>query len=86
MEYRSFYPFVGIGSPPPTTPQASVAPPRTQVGDTLACGGGRGEPSSDDGTETLVLYVYYNPSTGGERTQSEEVTIGPPELIQHFRL
>ena len=31
---------------------ASVAPPRTQVG------GGGGGPNSDEGTETLVLYVY----------------------------
>ena len=28
-------------------------------GDTLACGGG----DKDEGTDTLVLYVYYNPST-----------------------
>ncbi len=32
-------------------------------GDTLACGGGGGGPNSE-GRHTLVLYVYYNPSTG----------------------
>jgi hypothetical protein len=50
-----------IGSP---HPQASVAPPFRSKGDTLACGGGgvRG-PNSDEGTDTLVLYVYYNPTT-----------------------
>ncbi len=32
-------------------------------GDTLACGVGGGGPNSDKGTDTLVLYVYYNPST-----------------------
>jgi hypothetical protein len=34
------------------------------VGGTLACGRGGGRRSnSDEGTETLVLYEYYNPST-----------------------
>ncbi len=55
-------PFVGIGSPPP---QVSVASPRTQ-------GEGRHNrlrygvwgPNTNKGTETLVLCVYHNPSTG----------------------
>ncbi len=41
-------------------PQASVAS-LPKGGDTLARGV-RG-PNSDEGTDTLVLYVYYNPST-----------------------
>jgi hypothetical protein len=33
-------------------------------GDTLACGGeGVGGPNSDERTDTLVFFVYYNPST-----------------------
>ncbi len=33
--------------------------------ETLSLGGeGMGGPKSDEGTDTLVLYVYYNPSTG----------------------
>ena len=53
--------------PPPPTPQTKVAPPlapRTQVGGTHSLPGeGVGGPYSDEGTESLVLYVYYNPFT-----------------------
>ncbi len=52
--------------PPIPHPQASVAPlPRWSKGwDTLARGRGVGEPSSDDGTDTLVLlYISYNHSS-----------------------
>ncbi len=47
--------------PPPTHPQASVAPPPlgSKRGDTLACGGGDGEPNSHEGTDILHLYVLY---------------------------
>ena len=51
--------------PPPPCPQASITPPTpfgSKKRDTLACGGGVGGPNSDEGTDTLVLYVYYNPS------------------------
>ncbi len=45
--------------PSPPRPQASVAPPfGSKGGDTLDYGGGGGGPSSDEGTDTLVLYVY----------------------------
>jgi hypothetical protein len=48
-----------IGSPPM---QASVPPPHLGPGEgggnTLACGGGDGRANSDEGTGTLVLYVY----------------------------
>jgi hypothetical protein len=50
----------GVSRPP----QASVAPPFvSKGGDTLACGEGVGGPNSDDGTDTLVLYANYKPST-----------------------
>ena len=56
-----------LGPPTPYT-ASEVAPPlapRTQVGgDTFASGGGSvGGPNSDEGKESLVLYVYYNPFT-----------------------
>ncbi len=37
----------------------SVAPPGSKGGG----GGGEGGPNSDEGTDALVLYVYYNSST-----------------------
>ena len=56
-ECQAFCLFVWIGPP---HPQASVAPPfGSKRGDTLACGGGGGGPNSNEGTDTLVLYVYY---------------------------
>ncbi len=48
-----------MGSYQPPFPQASVAP---RGGTTLACGG-LGGPNSYEEIDTLVLYVYYNPST-----------------------
>jgi hypothetical protein len=62
-EYQSICPIVGIGFP---HPQASVALPPfgSKVRDTLACGWGSvAGPNSEEGTDTLVLYVYYNHST-----------------------
>jgi hypothetical protein len=62
-ECQAFCPGVRIGSPYPPHPQESVDPPPFgQGGDTLACGGGGGF-NSDEGTDTLVLFVYYNHST-----------------------
>ncbi len=63
----SFSPVVGIGTPQTPDPQASVPPPPppppgsgrrgTLAGER---GGGRvtESPNSDDGTYTLVLYIY----------------------------
>jgi hypothetical protein len=45
--------------PPPPHPQGSVG----SKGGTHSLAGGGGGPNSDEGTY-LVLYVYYNPSTG----------------------
>jgi hypothetical protein len=53
--------------PPPPHPQGSVAPPPlgSKGGDTRWGGGSVGRPNSDEGTDTLALYVrvYYIPST-----------------------
>ncbi len=46
--------------PPPPHPQVNVAPP---LGPNGGGGGGRGGPNSDEGTDPLMLYVYYNPYT-----------------------
>jgi hypothetical protein len=61
----SFSPVVGIGTPPPPHPQASVPPPFGSVGrGTLACGRGGGGLGwgflipSDEGTYTVVLFIY----------------------------
>ncbi len=54
IEYQCFCPFVGIGSPHPLPRKRVWLPP---IG--YKCGG----PNSDEGAETLVLYVNYNPST-----------------------
>ncbi len=49
--------------PPNPSPAISVVPLPfgSKGGDTLACGGGG--PNSNEGTDTLVLYVHYDPST-----------------------
>ncbi len=53
--------------PPPRTPQAKAAPPWTlgpKWGGTHSLPWeGVGGPNSDEGTESLVLYVYYDPFT-----------------------
>ncbi len=55
--------------PPSPQPQVSVALPPplgpTKGGDLLLTGKGAGGPNSAEGTDTLVLYVLYNPSTIG---------------------
>jgi hypothetical protein len=66
-ECLAFCSVVRIGSPPhPLHPQASVALPFwVQRGrHTRLVGKGVGDPISDEGTGTLVLYLYFNPSTG----------------------
>ncbi len=60
---QAFSPVVGIGTPPPTQPQASVPPPpsfgggRRALGTSLA-GEGLGSPNSDEGTYTVELCIY----------------------------
>jgi hypothetical protein len=57
-ECQASCPVVRIGShAPPCNPQANVAPPL------WVQRGGRGGPNSDEGTDPLMLYVYYNPYT-----------------------
>ncbi len=52
---------------PHSLPWKRMCPPhlghRIQGGATFASGVRGGGPNSDEGTDTLVLYVYYNPST-----------------------
>jgi hypothetical protein len=64
-EYQAFFPVVQIGSPPPPHPPGIVLfPPLDPRGETHSLAGeGVGEPNSDEGTDTLVLYAYFNPST-----------------------
>jgi hypothetical protein len=50
--------------PPPPHPQANVAAASGPRGETRSLAGeGLGLPSSGEGADTLILYVYYNPST-----------------------
>ncbi len=59
--YQSFCPFVGIGSPHSLARQRVWLPPGPAGGDTHGLAGkGMGGSNSDEGAETLVLYVYYN--------------------------
>jgi hypothetical protein len=56
----SVSPVVGIGTPPPLEPQASV-PPHPLVrggGHTRLRLKGWGSPNSNEGTYTVVLYIY----------------------------
>ncbi len=56
----SVYPVVGIGTPPPLLPQASV-PPHPLVrggGHTRLRLKGWGSPNSNEGTYTVVLNIY----------------------------
>jgi hypothetical protein len=46
-------------TPSPTRECCSSPPFGSKGADTLACGRGVGGPDSDEGTDTLVLYVYY---------------------------
>ncbi len=61
-EYRLYVQSSESG-PPKLSPAMSVAPPLDPGGETHWLGGGVGGPNSDGGTNTLVLYVFYNPST-----------------------
>jgi hypothetical protein len=55
-ECQALYPVVRIGSSQSPHPQASVAPP-PPLGKTYLLEGGGGTPNSDEGTDTVVLYV-----------------------------
>jgi hypothetical protein len=61
---QAFCLVVGIGSPHPLTRKGVLLPPPMgpRGRHTTVRGKGRG-PNFDEGTYTLVLYVYYNPST-----------------------
>ncbi len=82
-ECQAFYPVVWIGSPHPLTTYIVLFPLWVLGRVTLAYGGGgwRG-PNSDDGTDFLVLYVYYNPSTLG----CLQGTIGQLALVRGWYL
>jgi hypothetical protein len=59
-ECQALFPFVGSGRSPPPHPQVSVAPPPLYVQEgrhTRLQGRGWGDPNSDEGTDTLILYV-----------------------------
>jgi hypothetical protein len=54
-----------LGQPTPSPTRECCSPPPVEPrGETHSLAGeGVGGPNSDEGTATLVLYVYYNPST-----------------------
>ncbi len=60
-ECQAFWPVVGFGSPHTLTHKGVLLLLPLGRGDTLTCRGGGGEPNSDEGTDALVLCVYYNP-------------------------
>ncbi len=77
----SISPVVGIGTPPPLLPQASLPP------HPLFRGGGHtrlrlkgwGSPNSNEGTYTVVLYIYkYFVGTNQEKFREFQM------CIQHF--
>jgi hypothetical protein len=61
VEYRSVCSFVGIGSPKPSPPQASVSPPGSKGGrsNTPLRVRGVGGPNSDDWKESLALCILF---------------------------
>jgi hypothetical protein len=60
---QAFCPVVQIGSPHPLTFKRVLLPPLGPNRETHSLAGeGVGEPNSYKGKDTLVLYVYYNPS------------------------
>jgi hypothetical protein len=64
-ECQAFCPVVRIVTLRPLHPQASVSPPLVLRWETHSLvGEGVEGPSTDEWTDTLVLYLYYNPSTG----------------------
>jgi hypothetical protein len=65
-ECRALFPIVQIRPPPHplTLKGVLLLPPLGPRGETHSLAEeGVGELNSDEGTDTLVLYVYYNPST-----------------------
>ncbi len=67
IECQDLFPIVRIRPPHPLTLKGMLLLPPLDPkgGDRLAWGGegGGGGPNFDEGKDTLVLYVYYNPST-----------------------
>jgi hypothetical protein len=62
-ECYAFSPVVGIGTPPTPHPQAIVPPPPPRFwgeGHTRWREKGLESPNSDDGTYTVVLFIYTN--------------------------
>jgi hypothetical protein len=58
-EYQRFCPFVGIGSPNPLPRKRVCLPPIWVLGGPHSLAKeGVGGPNSDEGTDTLVLYMY----------------------------
>jgi len=55
LEYNSICLLVGIGTPPPPLPKASVSLPQNQRGWEHSPGSEGGGPNSDEETDTVVL-------------------------------
>jgi hypothetical protein len=63
-ECQHFCPVIRIGPPTPSSASECCSPPLSPRGEThLLVGEGVGRPNSNEGSDTLVLYVHYNPST-----------------------
>jgi hypothetical protein len=64
-EFQAFYPVVRIriDSPHPLTRKRVSLPSHWVQGGRHANGGGGGGLKSDDGTDTLLFWLYYDPST-----------------------
>ncbi len=77
-----------LDPPPPPPPQASVSPPHLGPGGraTLACGVGGGGPNSDEGTDTLVLFLYTIIPLRAGLTANAKVANSPgfkPSILRH---
>jgi hypothetical protein len=63
-ECQAFFPVVRIGSPDPLTCKGVLLlPPLGPRGEKHSLAEEKVGPNSDEGKDTLELYVYYNPST-----------------------
>jgi hypothetical protein len=76
----SFFPVVGIGTPPTPHPQASVPPPPRFWGEGHTRWREKGweSPSSDEGTYTVVLFIYTVRTLWWEGKEGVGVTIEEP--------
>ncbi len=89
QKLQAFYPVVGIGSSHPilTRKRLLLHPFGSKGVNTLPCAGGGGGPNSDDGTDALVLTVYYNPPTSLNLLSAEFRTFAPiwlAQTVQYF--